>query len=133
MLFVVLLRVPLTASHTICSVLAGQEAPLKESAEMVAAPTIVNNYTRPEGQNVGNFLTDKNSSRVIQPPGGRSQISFGGDSEGPSAVKTKVTDSFPGEESFLDDTAQVIRPPPQSAHCLALPCLNGLHRKVSVL
>lgn len=28
-----------------------------------------NNYGRPEGQNVGNFLTDRNSSRVLAPPG----------------------------------------------------------------
>jgi SPIRAL1-like protein len=36
-----------------------------------------NNYARPEGQNVGNFLTDRASSRVLAPPGGASQISFG--------------------------------------------------------
>ncbi len=28
-------------------------------------------------QNVGNFLTDRPSSRVLAPPGGKSQISFG--------------------------------------------------------
>ena len=38
-----------------------------------------NNYSRPEGQNVGNFLTDKNTSRVLAPPGGKSSFSFGGD------------------------------------------------------
>lgn len=37
----------------------------------------VNNYHRPEGQNVGNFLTDRSSSRVLAPPGGGSQVSFG--------------------------------------------------------
>ena len=36
-----------------------------------------NNYHRSEGQNVGNFLTDRNSSRVLAPPGGRSNITFG--------------------------------------------------------
>lgn len=36
-----------------------------------------NNYTRPEGQNVGNFLGDRPSSRVLAPPGGGSQITFG--------------------------------------------------------
>eukprot|EP00884_Botryococcus_braunii_P020278 jgi/Botrbrau1/6934/Bobra.0215s0013.1 len=36
-----------------------------------------NNYHRPGGQNVGNFLTDRNSSRVLAPPGGQSQITFG--------------------------------------------------------
>lgn len=36
-----------------------------------------NNYHRSEGQNVGNFLTDRTSSRVLAPPGGRSNITFG--------------------------------------------------------
>lgn len=36
-----------------------------------------NNYARPGGQNTGNFLTEKNSSRVLAPPGGKSQIFFG--------------------------------------------------------
>ena len=36
-----------------------------------------NNYSRSEGQNVGNFLTDRPSSRVLAPPGGGSQITFG--------------------------------------------------------
>jgi len=38
---------------------------------------VSNNYARPGGQNVGNFITDRNSSRVLAPPGGTSQISFG--------------------------------------------------------
>ncbi|PNH10996.1 hypothetical protein TSOC_002201 [Tetrabaena socialis] len=37
-----------------------------------------NNYSRPNGQqNVGNFITDRPSSRVLAPPGGKSQITFG--------------------------------------------------------
>lgn len=36
-----------------------------------------NNYVRPEGQNVGNFITDRPSSRVLAPPGGGSKISLG--------------------------------------------------------
>ena len=36
-----------------------------------------NNYHRSEGQNVGNFMTDRNSSRVMAPPGGASTIQFG--------------------------------------------------------
>jgi protein SPIRAL1 and related proteins len=36
-----------------------------------------NNYSRPGGQNVGNFITDKPSSRVLAPPGGGSKIMFG--------------------------------------------------------
>lgn len=36
-----------------------------------------NNYVRPSGsQNVGNFLTDRPTSRVLQPPGGGSSFSF---------------------------------------------------------
>lgn len=45
----------------------------------VEAGNARNNYTRPEGQNVGNFLTDRNSSRVLAPPGGGSSIVFGDD------------------------------------------------------
>lgn len=36
-----------------------------------------NNYSRPEGQNVGNFLGDRPSSRVLAAPGGKSNFSFG--------------------------------------------------------
>jgi hypothetical protein len=36
-----------------------------------------NNYSRPSGQNVGNFLTDKPSSRVLAPPGGASTFRLG--------------------------------------------------------
>jgi len=36
-----------------------------------------NNYSRPDGQNVGNFISDRPSSRVIAPPGGGSQITLG--------------------------------------------------------
>lgn len=47
-----------------------------------------NNYYRAEGQNVGNFMTDRPSSRVLAPPGGGSQISFGHESA--PAPNTKV-------------------------------------------
>ena len=33
-----------------------------------------NNYSRPAGQNVGNFLTERNSSKVTHAPGGNSQV-----------------------------------------------------------
>ena len=37
----------------------------------------INNYARPGGaQNMGNFISDRPSSKVMQPPGGRSQIIF---------------------------------------------------------
>ncbi|KAJ9517131.1 hypothetical protein QJQ45_009107 [Haematococcus lacustris] len=39
---------------------------------------MANNYSRPNGQqNVGNYITGRNSSRVLAPPGGKSQITFG--------------------------------------------------------
>ena len=47
-----------------------------------------NNYYRAEGQNVGNFMTDRPSSRVLAPPGGGSQISFG--NEAAPTHNTKV-------------------------------------------
>eukprot|EP01025_Chloroclados_australasicus_P016474 TRINITY_DN1828_c0_g1_i1.p1 TRINITY_DN1828_c0_g1~~TRINITY_DN1828_c0_g1_i1.p1 ORF type:complete len:258 (-),score=29.33 TRINITY_DN1828_c0_g1_i1:266-1039(-) len=36
-----------------------------------------NNYQRPGGQNIGNFITDRPSSRVLAAPGGGSSITFG--------------------------------------------------------
>ena len=33
-----------------------------------------NNYSRPEGQNVGNFLSERNTSKVTHAPGGASQV-----------------------------------------------------------
>lgn len=49
----------------------------------VAGGGAKNNYTRPDGQNVGNFLTDRPSSRVLAAPGGGSSIVFG-DGSGPA-------------------------------------------------
>ena len=48
-----------------------------EAAQGDGFGTNNNNYSRPDSQNVGNFLTDRPSSRVLAPPGGGSQISFG--------------------------------------------------------
>lgn len=61
---------------------AGSEAvahPESSSLDMGSreAPGHSNNYSRPSGQNVGNFMTDKPSSRVLAPPGGGSSIVFG--------------------------------------------------------
>lgn len=36
-----------------------------------------NNYARPGGQNVGNFLGDRPSSRVLAAPGGNSNVNLG--------------------------------------------------------
>jgi hypothetical protein len=52
-----------------------------------------NNYVRPEGQNVGNFLTDRPSSRVLAAPGGDSQIVFGSDAASLDAPAKKVRGS----------------------------------------
>ncbi|QDZ21448.1 SAP domain-containing protein [Chloropicon primus] len=49
--------------------------PVAAAADMERRPS--NNYHRPEGQNVGNFLTDRNSSKVLAPPGGASSFSLG--------------------------------------------------------
>eukprot|EP00210_Caulerpa_lentillifera_P001705 g1639.t1 len=54
----------------------------------------VNNYVRPEGQNVGNFITDRKSSRVLAPPGGQSSVSFFGASA-PSMVVGKPRSTSP--------------------------------------
>lgn len=56
---------------------AGSQAGL--STGDMEAGNARNNYVRPEGQNVGNFLTDRPSSRVLAAPGGGSSIVFGSD------------------------------------------------------
>ena len=60
----------------------GHGAPAEPDAP--PAPN-ANNYVRPGGQNVGNFLTERNSSRVLAVPGGISQIVFGDDPAPPAA------------------------------------------------
>ena len=63
----------------------GHGAPAEPDAP--PAPN-ANNYVRPGGQNVGNFLTERNSSRVLAVPGGTSQIVFGDDPP-PFAAKAR--------------------------------------------
>ncbi len=41
-------------------------------------------------QNLGNFLTDRNTSRVLAPPGGASTISLGDGSAGPPPPKVRL-------------------------------------------
>lgn len=55
---------------------------------------LVNNYHRPEGQNVGNFITDRTSSRVLAPPGGGCQVSLSMDTP-PVPVPEKVKVEVP--------------------------------------
>ncbi|KAK9809308.1 hypothetical protein WJX73_003421 [Symbiochloris irregularis] len=57
-----------------------QAGSIPAPAAAPAMPTGGNNYHRANGQNCGNFLTDRPSSRVLAPSGGgASQISFGND------------------------------------------------------
>lgn len=79
-----------------------------------AAGFTQNNYARPAGQNVGNFMTDRSSSRVLAPPGGRSQIVFG--DEAPSANSNNNNYSRPAGQNvgnFLTDknSSKVLAPP----------------------
>ena len=46
----------------------------------VSNATMNNNYTRSSGQNAGNFLTARATSRVLRDPGGGSSFIFGGES-----------------------------------------------------
>ncbi|GAX82859.1 hypothetical protein CEUSTIGMA_g10285.t1 [Chlamydomonas eustigma] len=56
----------------------GQQEAFGARSDETRTGALSNNYSRPGGQqNVGNFLTDRPSSRVLAPPGGKSQISFG--------------------------------------------------------
>ena len=57
--------------------------------------SVGNNYGRAEGQNVGNFMTGRNSSRVLAPPGGGSSFSLANDgSEEHARAHTTVGTRF---------------------------------------
>ncbi|GIL48538.1 hypothetical protein Vafri_5038, partial [Volvox africanus] len=92
---------------TVVQVTAGQ------ASKDVAAGKGQNNYVRPAGQNVGNFITDRPSSRVLAAPGGASQIVFG-DSDAPKASSNNY--SRPAGQNvgnFLTDkpSSKVSAPP----------------------
>jgi len=55
------------------------------STDDVEGGNLRNNYVRPEGQNVGNFISDRPSSRVLAAPGGASSIVFGTEDAAPQA------------------------------------------------
>ena len=55
--------------------------PEEQEEATAGVSNIQNNYSRPDGQNAGNFLTDRPSSRVIHNPGGGSSLCLGGDKE----------------------------------------------------
>ena len=72
------------------------------------ADVSVNNYARPEGQNVGNFVTDRSSSRVLAPPGGKSSVHFFGETT-PSATvidRTRRSMSPPAEKQPVAEKPQ---------------------------
>ncbi|KAK9823881.1 hypothetical protein WJX72_006147 [[Myrmecia] bisecta] len=71
-----------------------------ESAKVNAAPQ-GNNYSRPDGQNVGNFMTERNSSRVLAPPGGASQIFFGNEPSQPQPARHTGRGAVPQPPSQL--------------------------------
>ncbi|GMH32562.1 hypothetical protein BSKO_00396 [Bryopsis sp. KO-2023] len=69
-----------TGDYTFKTAEGEVDVALTESAFRSQEPLMYqerNNYHRPEGQNVGNFLTDRNTSKVLAPPGGGSQVCFG--------------------------------------------------------
>jgi protein SPIRAL1 and related proteins len=73
--------VPALNAVIVCSKLVnenGEDMQLASNDTAGEGGEVHNNYQRPSGQNVGNFLTDRPSSRVLAAPGGASQIQFGG-------------------------------------------------------
>lgn len=73
-----------TGDYTMKSETGEAIVPVDSSAGVstgdLTAGSAQNNYHRAAGQNVGNFMTDRPSSRVCAPPGGQSQIIFGDES-----------------------------------------------------
>jgi hypothetical protein len=72
-----------------------------------------NNYGRPEGQNVGNFLSDRPSSRVLAAPGGTSQVVFG--------------DAAP--EPLKKARAPACSKSPNSEHCMRMHAASPLDER----
>ena len=57
----------------------GMKSPFKCVKEGMKSPVkcVSNSFANGNSQNVGNVLTDRPTSRVLQPPGGQSSITFG--------------------------------------------------------
>jgi hypothetical protein len=88
-----------------------------------------NNYSRPEGQNVGNFLGERNSSRVLAPPGGASQV--GRRVHAAACVRTAMSDPPPFPPRMPSPAAQVqiavpstTTPCPTHTHARRSPSVN---------
>ena len=74
-------RVVAVKKNTAKSIAGGCAASTTNAAQNYRAPlsnenTNNNNYARSSSQNVGNFLTGRNTSRVLAPPGGASSGIF---------------------------------------------------------
>jgi hypothetical protein len=85
-----------------------------------------NNYSRPEGQNVGNFLGVRPSSRVLAAPGGASSFSFGGDAP---ATSTPATPDVPEPEVPKPSPIEV--PAPNSAKDDKASFLSAMTAKIA--
>jgi len=95
---------------------AGAVAPiLVEPKKASGVATSSNNYARPGGQNVGNFLTEKNTSRVLEAPGGASSVCFGTDGtpeakarQGVGLSEAKARDLGCGADVFSDGSPAAV-------------------------
>jgi hypothetical protein len=75
----------------LCSSMKKDDGTTQVVAATASPPrATTNNYQRPEGQNVGNFLTERPASRVLNVPGGSSQIIFGTEEASPVKPAAKV-------------------------------------------
>ena len=48
----------------------GQQSVENQAPNQFRSAPVGNNYARADGQNCGNFISDRPSSRVLAPPGG---------------------------------------------------------------
>lgn len=70
----------------------------------MTSAAISNNYARSEGQNLGNFLTDRPSSRVSKPPGGASQIVFGDEAPAQAPTFLRTVNHSENKKQLLAST-----------------------------
>jgi protein SPIRAL1 and related proteins len=81
-----------TLIERVCDALASGEVDIRVPEKGTSGVKVMeNNYTRDAGQNVGNFLTDRASSRVLREPGGGSSVAFGGANGSAPARASSVT------------------------------------------
>ena len=84
-----------TLVERVCeAMVTGQIKVMVANRGVSGVATVGNNYNREQGQNVGNFLTGRNSSRVLAPPGGGSNFSLGGYGSEPAPASHKNVVGF---------------------------------------